>query len=145
MDISRKTNRVLHFISLCLILILIRTWYLGVVQHDYHVMQVEKAPEAGRSLKKPRGPRSTIGSGSPWLSIKSNITPLSAMPTSGKFPAIVWKKTEDGKQSQGRSTGWSILQSWPELLSRELGLDVTKIEDIIHGQGCDTAPYALCH
>ena len=56
-DIPTKANRVLNLILLCLILILIRVWYLDVVQHDKYVDQARR-PQ--RKVVIEPTPRATI-------------------------------------------------------------------------------------
>jgi cell division protein FtsI/penicillin-binding protein 2 len=132
MDISQKTNRVLHFISLCLILILIRTWYLGVVQHDYHVMQSKK-PQRRVIIEKAE--RATIHDrfGIPMAVNKIQYNAAVCYANIRQIPSNVWKKTENGKRVRVAAR-IEYISELAQMLSRELGLDVTKIEDIIHGK-----------
>lgn len=132
MDISKKTNRVLHLISLCLILILIRTWYLGVVQHDYHVMQSKK-PQRRVIIEKAE--RATIHDrfGIPMAVNKIQYNASVCYANIRQIPSSIWKKTDDGKKVRVAARVEYIAEL-AQLLSRELGLDVTKIEDIIHGK-----------
>src|SRR6185436_6406475 len=97
MGISSKTNRVLHFISLCLILILIRTWYLGVVQHDYHVEQSKK-PQRRVTIEK--ADRATIHDrfGIPMAVNKIQYNAAVCYADIRQIPRIVWKKNEEGKR-----------------------------------------------
>ncbi len=132
MDISKKTNRVLHLISLCLILILIRTWYLGVVQHDYHVMQSKK-PQRRVIIEKAE--RATIHDrfGIPMAVNKIQYNASVCYANIRQIPRSIWKKSEDGKKVRVPAR-IEYISELAQLFSRELGLDVTKIEDIIHGR-----------
>ncbi|HUD00846.1 MAG TPA: penicillin-binding transpeptidase domain-containing protein, partial [Rhabdochlamydiaceae bacterium] len=132
MDISRKTNRVLHFISLCLILILIRVWYLGVVQHDYHVAQSKK-PQRRVVIEKAE--RATIHDrfGIPMAVNKIQYNAAICYANIRQIPSNIWKKTEDGKRVRVPARV-QYISELAQMLSRELGLDVTKVEDIIHGK-----------
>jgi len=132
MDISKKTNRVLHLISLCLLLILIRTWYLGVVQHDYHVMQSKK-PQRRVIIEKAQ--RATIHDrfGIPMAVNKIQYNASICYANIRQIPSSIWKKTDDGKRVRVAARV-EYISELAQLLSRELGLDVTKIEDIIHGK-----------
>ncbi len=132
MDISRKTNRVLHFISLCLLLILVRVWYLGVVQHDYHLVQSKK-PQRRVCIEKAE--RATIHDryGIPMAVNKIQYNAAICYANIRQIPSNIWKKTEDGQRIRVPARVHYISEL-AELLSRELGLDVTKVEDIIHGK-----------
>lgn len=132
MDISQKTNRVLHFISLCLILILIRTWYLGIVQHDYHVEQSKK-PQRRVTIEK--ADRATIQDrfGIPLAINKVQYNATVCYANIRQIPTNIWKKTEDGKRMRVAARTQYIAEL-AQMLGRELGLDVTKVEDIIHGK-----------
>ena len=132
MGISKKTNRVLHFISLCLILILIRSWYLGVIQHDYHVLQAQK-PQRRVIIEKAE--RATIYDrfGIPMAVNKIQYNAAVCYANIRQIPSSRWKTTEDGKRVRVAARVEYIAEL-AQMLSRELGLDVTKIEDIIHGK-----------
>jgi cell division protein FtsI/penicillin-binding protein 2 len=132
MDISRKTNRVLHFISLCLILILIRIWYLGVVQHDYHVEQSKK-PQRRVAIEK--ADRATIHDrfGIPLAVNKIQYNAAVCYANIRQIPTSVWKKGEDGKKVRVPARS-EYISELCHLLNREIGVDVTRTEDIIHGK-----------
>jgi cell division protein FtsI/penicillin-binding protein 2 len=132
MDISKKTNRVLQLISLCLILILIRTWYLGVVQHDYHVMQSKK-PQRRVIIEKAE--RATIHDrfGIPMALNKIQYNASVCYANIRQIPSSIWKKNEEGKKFRFAAR-IEYIAELAQMLSRELGLEVTKIEDIIHGK-----------
>jgi cell division protein FtsI/penicillin-binding protein 2 len=132
MDISKKTNRVLHLISLCLILILIRTWYLGVVQHDYHVMQSKK-PQRRVIIEKAE--RATIYDrfGIPMAVNKIQYNASVCYANIRQIPSTIWKKAEDGTKVRVAARV-EYISELALTLSKELGLDATKIEDIIHGK-----------
>lgn len=132
MDISHKTNRVLHFISLCLILILIRTWYLGVVQHDYHVQQSKK-PQRRVIIEK--ADRATIQDrfGKPLAINKIQYNAAVCYANIRQIPTSAWKKIEDGKRVRVPARTQYIAEL-AQMLGRELGIDVTRVEDIIHGK-----------
>jgi cell division protein FtsI/penicillin-binding protein 2 len=132
MDISQKTNRVLHFISLCLILILIRTWYLGVVQHDYHVEQSKK-PQRRVTIEK--ADRATIHDrfGIPMAVNKIQYNAAVCYANIRQIPTVIWKKNEDGKRVKVPARTQYVAEL-AQMLGKELGLDVTKIEDTIHGK-----------
>ena len=132
MDISSKTNRVLHLISLCLILILIRVWYLGIVQHDYHVEQSKK-PQRRVIIEKAE--RATIHDrfGIPLAVNKIQYNAAVCYANIRQIPSIEWRKNEEGQRVKVHARTEHI-GNLAQMLSRELGLDVTRVEDIIHGK-----------
>ena len=83
-NIPEKANRVLNIIILGLLLIVIRVWYLAIIQHDD---QLERARKPKRRAVIEKVERATVRDrfNIPLRSIKFNITPLSAMPISVKF------------------------------------------------------------
>jgi cell division protein FtsI/penicillin-binding protein 2 len=132
MDISRKTNRILHLFSICLILFLIRIWYLGVVQHDYHVEQSKK-PQLKVVIEK--APRATIqdrfGTSLAVNKIQYNATISYA--NIREIPRFSWKTTPDGKRVRCAERSAYITQL-SQLLGAALDLDAVRIEDTIHGK-----------
>ncbi len=132
MDISQKTNRVLHFISLCLILFLIRIWYLGVVQHDYHVEQSKK-PQQRIVIEK--APRATIEDrfGIPLAVNKIQYNATVYYANIRQIPSVIWQKTADGKRVRVAARREHVAKL-SHLLGTELGLDATRIEDSIYGR-----------
>jgi cell division protein FtsI/penicillin-binding protein 2 len=132
MDISSKTNRVLHFISLCLILILIRVWYLSVVQHDYHVQQSKK-PQ--RRVVIENANRAAIHDrfGIPLAVNKIQYNAAVCYANIRQIPSVIWEKGSDGKRKR-IAARTEYIGKFAEMLSKELGVDFTKVEDIIHGK-----------
>lgn len=132
MDISRKTNRVLHFFSICLILFLIRVWYLGVVQHDYHVLQSRK-PQRRVVIEK--APRATIQDrfGVPLALNKIQYNATVSYANVREIPRFIWKKTEKDKKIRFPART-AYIAKLSRLLEAILGLDATRIEDTIHGK-----------
>ena len=132
MDISSKTNRVLHFISLCLILILVRVWYLGVVQHDYHVAQSKK-PQ--RRVVVESAHRASIYDrfGIPLAINKIQYNAAVCYANIRQIPTSIWEKNKEGKKVKIAARSNYITQ-FAQRLSRELGIDATTIEDTIHGK-----------
>lgn len=132
MEILQKTNRVLQLFSLCLILFLIRVWYLGVVQHDYHVQQSKK-PQ--RRIVIEKAPRATIQDrfGIPLAVNKIQYNASIYYANIRQIPSVIWKKGEDGQRIRVGARKEHI-QKLSKLLSFELGLEAEEVEDLIHGK-----------
>lgn len=132
LDISKKTNHVLHIISVCFILILIRVWYLGIIQHDYHVQQSKK-PQRRVVLEKADRAAIYDRFGIPLAVNKIQYNAAVCYADIRQIPSIIWKTDEEGKRVKVFARV-EYIDKLSETLSRELGIDKTKIEDIIHGK-----------
>ncbi len=132
MNISDKTNRVLHTISLSLMLILIRCWYLSVIQHDHHVKMAQK-PQRRVIIEKAE--RATIEDrfGIPLAINKIQYNVSVCYAHIRQIPATQWKKNEKGENIRV-SERLNYISKLSKKLSSELGLPCQKIEDLIHGK-----------
>lgn len=132
--IPEKTNKVLNIIILGLMLILIRVWYLAVIQHDD---QLEKARRPKRRTVIEKAERATIRDrfNIPMALNKISYNAAVCYADIRQIPATKWETNGEGKRVrvQVRST---YVKNLAELLAKELGLDAQKIEDTIHGKAC---------
>src|SRR3990172_9295120 len=97
MRISERTNRVLLVISICMMLILVRSWYLSVIQHDYHVKMSEK-PQRRVIIEK--ADRATIQDrfGVPMAINKIQYNASVCYAHIRQIPTSRWVKNEKGKR-----------------------------------------------
>lgn len=132
MRISDKTNRVLHVISLCLMLILIRSWYLAVIQHDHHVKMAEK-PQRRVVIEK--ADRATIQDrfGVPLAVNKIQYNASVCYAHIRQIPSMRWTKNEKGERVRV-SERLDYVTKLSKKLSSELGIPARRIEDLIHGK-----------
>ncbi len=132
MRISDKVSRVLHVISLCLMLILIRSWYLSVIQHDHHVKMAEK-PQRRVVIEK--ADRATIHDrfGIPLAVNKLQYNASVCYAHIRQIPSFRWIKNEQGQRVRV-SERLEYISKLSEKLSSELGVPARKIEDLIHGK-----------
>ena len=132
MRISERTNRVLFVILICMMLILIRSWYLSVIQHDYHVKMSEK-PQRRVIIEK--ADRATIqdrfGVSMAINKIQYNASVCYAHIR--QIPTSRWVKNEKGKRVRV-SERMEYVSKLANKLSSELGIAAIKIEDLIHGK-----------
>jgi cell division protein FtsI/penicillin-binding protein 2 len=132
MRISDKTSRVLHVISFCLMLILIRSWYLSVIQHDTHVKMAAK-PQQRVVIEK--ADRATIHDrfGVPLAVNKIQYNAAVCYAHIRQIPTFRWKKNEKGERVRVSERLEYILKL-SDKLSSELGIPARKIEDLIHAK-----------
>jgi cell division protein FtsI/penicillin-binding protein 2 len=131
-NIPAKANRILNIILLCLLLILIRVWYLGVVQHE---KQTEQARKPQRRLVIEPVERATIHDrfGIPLAVNKIQYNAAICYAHIREIPSTSWKKDGHGKtvRTQPRL---EHIRSLSDFLGKELGIDPVEIEDTIHGK-----------
>jgi cell division protein FtsI/penicillin-binding protein 2 len=132
LDISTKTGRVLNVILLCLILILVRVWYLAVIQHDE---QLEQSYRPHRRTVIEPAPRATIQDRFhvPLAINKMQYNAAVCYADIRHIPSVIWKKSQDGKAIRVQARLQHI-ESLAHMLSKELDIDALSIEDIIHGK-----------
>jgi cell division protein FtsI/penicillin-binding protein 2 len=131
-NIPDKTNRVLNIIILGLLLILVRVWYLSIIQHDE---QVEKArrPKRRTVIEKPE--RATIRDrfNIPLALNKIQYNAAVCYADIRQIPAARWERNAEGKRIRVQVRS-AYIKNLAELLAKELGVDAQKIEDTIHGK-----------
>ncbi len=131
-DISKKTGRVLNIILLCLILILVRVWYLTIIQHDD---QLEQSHKPQRKVVIEPAPRATIYDRFNIPLAVNKIQYNAAVCYEGirQIPSIMWKKLENGKTLKVQAR-LKHIEALSQKLGEELGIDPLIIEDKIHGK-----------
>ncbi len=130
--IPEKTNRVLNIIILGLLLILVRVWYLSIIQHDE---QLEKArrPKRRTVIEKPE--RATIRDrfNIPMAMNKIQYNAAVCYADIRQIPSVKWEKNKEGKRVRVQARS-AYIKNLAELLACELQMDAQKIEDTIHGK-----------
>ncbi|HEY2810056.1 MAG TPA: penicillin-binding transpeptidase domain-containing protein [Rhabdochlamydiaceae bacterium] len=131
-QIPEKTNRVLNIILLCLLLILIRVWYLSIIQRDEHVEQARKPQR--RTLVE-RVERATIRDrfNAPLALNKIQYNAAICYADIRHIPNAKWEKNAEGKLVRIPARV-AYIKQLSELLGKELQMDPQKIEDIVHGK-----------
>jgi cell division protein FtsI/penicillin-binding protein 2 len=131
-SIPEKANRVLNFIILGLLLILIRVWYLAVIQRDEHV-EAAKKPQRRTVLEQVD--RGTVRDrfNIPLAINKIQYNAAVCYADIRQIPRTKWQKNEEGKSVRVPVRSLYI-QQLSQLLARELDLDSQSIEDTIHGK-----------
>lgn len=132
LSIPEKANRVLHLILFSFLLILIRVWYLAVVEHETY-LELSKKPQKKTAIDYPN--RGTIRDrfNIPLAVNKIRYDVAVCYDQIRNIPSI--KKTKDPAKG--------FIKSYPRkeyilklsaLLSHLLNLDALDIEDILYGQ-----------
>lgn len=129
--ISFKTSRVLNIVLFTFFLILIRVWYLAVIQREAHVA-LSHRPQ--RRTRIERVERATIRDrfNIPMALNKTQYAAAVCYEDIRSIPSVRWVKEKGEKQkTYPRMT---YIRQLAELLAKELDLDVQDIEDIIHAK-----------
>jgi cell division protein FtsI/penicillin-binding protein 2 len=131
-NIPEKANRVLNIIILGLLLILLRVWYLSIIQHEEHV---EKARKPKRRTVIEKIERATIRDrfNIPLALNKIQYNAAVCYGDIRQIPAAKWETNAEGKRIRVQTRSIYI-KKLSELLAQELQLDALKIEDTIHGK-----------
>jgi len=113
-------------------LILIRSWYLAVIQHDHHVKMAEK-PQRRVVIEK--ADRATIQDrfGIPLAVNKVQYNASVCYAHIRQIPAMRWTKNEKGERIRV-SERLDYVSLLSKKLSSELGIPARRIEDLIHGK-----------
>lgn len=132
MDTLRKTHRVLTIILICFLLIFFRSWYLCVIQHQYHFEQAQK-PQ--RRLVVEKAERGTIHDrfDIPLAINKIQYNASVMYADIRQIPIKVWKTDPKGKRTCVFARQ-NYIKELAEMLSYELALDTRTIYDIINGK-----------
>src|SRR5205823_2972442 len=122
-----KANRILNIILLCLLLILIRVWYLSVIKHEEGLEQSRK-PQRRTVIEQVE--RATIRDrfNLPLAINKIQYNASICYAHIRQIPSVAW---EEGKRVHPRS---EYITRLAQLLSKELSLDPIAIEDLIHAK-----------
>lgn len=130
--IPEKTNRVLNVIILGLLLILIRVWYLAVIQHDEH-LALSRKPQRRSVIEHVE--RATIRDrfNIPLALNKMQYAAAVCYADIRSIPSVKWEKDPEGKPKRVQARA-NYIHELAQVLARELKLDAQQIEDTIHGK-----------
>ncbi len=131
-NIPEKANRVLNLIILGFILILVRVWYLSIVQHEDHL---EKARKPMRRTAIEKVERATIRDrfNIPMAINKIQYNAAVCYADIRSIPAGKWEIDAKGKRTRVPVRS-QYIKKLSELLSKELQIEAQAIEDTIHGK-----------
>ena len=131
-DIPKKANHLLHLILIVFVLLLIRIWYLAIIQHDYHLEQAERPQR--KTLITPSF-RGTIQDrfGIPLAMNKIQYHAAIRFDAIRQIPRIRIEKDQKGKKKPIYKRGLYI-EALSKFLGKELQLNPLDIEDIIYAK-----------
>ncbi len=142
LDIPVKANRILNFILLGIVLILIRVWHLGVIQHEQRVEEARK-PQVRVVIEPAK--RGTIRDryNIPLAINKVQYNAAILYSQIRQIPSVAWEK-KDGKKTRVYKRREHI-SNLSQILGKELGLDPDRIEDLIHSKASfyNSIPFIL--
>jgi len=131
-NIPEKANRILNILLLSLILILLRIWYLSVIQYDQNLEDSRK-PQTKTVMEPAR--RGTIRDrfNIPLAINKIQYQAGVVYSELLQIPAIVWEKNGSDKPIK-RYKRKEYIKKMSDLLAEELEADALRIEDLIYGK-----------
>jgi cell division protein FtsI/penicillin-binding protein 2 len=132
LNIPHKANRVLNLVILAFLLILLRVWYLGFIQGDYHQKQARK-PQRRTSLEKVD--RATIRDRFNIPLAQNTLSYAAAIRYADirEIPSHEWVKEDNGKKVKKPKRA-SYISSLASKLSEELSMPAQEIEDTIYAK-----------
>ena len=131
LDIPSKANRILNLILIGFLLIVLRIWHLGVVQHEE---RSEEARKPQRRVVVESSKRGTIRDrfNHPLAINKVRYNAAVLYSQIRQIPTVVWEK-RDGKKIQ-RFKRKEYISQLAKLLGYELQLDSERLEDLIYAK-----------
>lgn len=129
-----KTTRILNFFLACLLLILLRIWFLSVIQYD-HYHELSQKPRTRTVIERPE--RGTIrdrfnillAHNAPQYNVAVCYADIR------QIPSIRWEKDENGKKVRIFARR-KYIEEFSQFLAKKLEQDPLDIEDLIHGKAC---------
>ena len=130
--IPEKVNRIFNIILLALLLIFIRIWYLAVIQHEEKKLEALKPKQ---KLVIERVERATIRDrfNIPLATNKIQYHASVRYADIRQIPRLKWEKNHEGKQVRVYKR-LAFIKELSSLLAKELHMDASHIEDVIHGK-----------
>lgn len=130
--ISKKVGRVLNVILFCMLAILVRTWYLSIVQHEKHVEEAHK-PQRRTSIEHMGRASIRDRFNIPLALNKVQYQAAVCYSHLRQIPSVRWEKDASGKRVRVQARIKHIKE-----LSQKMGeilqIDPVYIEDIIHAK-----------
>lgn len=131
-EIPTKANRILHLILIALGIILIRIWYLAVIQYDQKLEESRKPQQ--KSVIEPAA-RATICDrfNLPIAINKTSYQAAILYSDLRDIPSFIWQKDETGKRVKIFKRR-EYIHRLAGLLGEELDMDAERVEDLIHAK-----------
>ncbi len=132
LEIPFKANRILNVILVSILLIILRIWYLAVVQHDKKLDESRKPQRKQVTEAAKRGTiRDRFNIPLAFNKMQYNVSILYSQLK--QIPITTWEINEKGDRVK-RSKRKEYIATLSRLLGNELSLDPERIEDLIHAK-----------
>ncbi len=133
-SVSRRTGRILNFFLVVLLLILVRVWYLSVIQYDLHYQESLKPQRRSVIERVERGSirdRFNI----PLAVNKMQYNAAICYCDVRQIPSVIWEKDERGKKKRVMARQ-EYIKKISSRLAQALEMDPQVIEDTIQSKAC---------
>ncbi|KIC71926.1 hypothetical protein DB41_AE00010 [Neochlamydia sp. TUME1] len=132
LNIPEKANKILNLIFIALVVIILRIWYLAVIQYE---VKLEEALKPQRKTVIEPSKRATIRDRFNYPLALNKISYRAAIIYSQlrHIPSIRWEKDAQGNKKKKFKRKEYITQL-SQLLGEELHLDPLRLEDLIHAK-----------
>jgi len=141
--IPARANRILNIILVGIVLVILRIWHLAVVQHDE---KLEESRKPQRRVVMEPAKRGTIRDrfNVPLAINKLQYNATILYSQIKQIPTSVWHTNEEGKRVK-RYMRREYMTALSQLLSRELDMDLQKVEDLIYAKAAlyNQLPFTL--
>lgn len=132
LQIPFKANRILNVILIGIFLIVLRVWYLAVVQHDQKIDESRKPQRKQVTEAAKRGTiRDRFNVPLAFNKMQYNVSILYSQLK--QIPIVAWEIDQEGHRVK-RSKRKEYITALAQLLANELCLDCERIEDLIHAK-----------
>lgn len=142
-NIPEKTNRILNIILVAFFIILVRLWYLEVIQYNDKVAESRRPRQ--KVVREP-AQRGTITDrfGVPLALNKIQYNAAILYYEIRDIPSISWEQDESGKKIK-KFARREYINKLAKLLSEELGMDEARVIDLIHAKAAlyGSLPFVL--
>lgn len=132
--ITPKITFILNFFLAGLLIILLRLWYLSIVQHEYYLTESRK-PQTRVVVEKPARGGIYDRFGIPLAINAPQYNAAIYYADIRQIPMVKWEENEKGKKVRVLARK-KYINELANFLAKALSLDPLDIEDMIHAKAC---------
>ncbi len=133
-SVSRRTSRILNFFLVIMLLILIRVWYLSVIQYDLHYQESLK-PQRRSSIERVERGSIRDRFNIPLAVNKMQYNAAICYSDIRQIPSVRWEKDEKGKKRRVMARK-DYIKKISLRLAEVLQMDPQVVEDTIQSKAC---------
>lgn len=132
MTIASKTHKVLAILLLSFICIILRVWYLEVIQREEKLLEAQKPQHRTILIRADRG---TISDRFhiPLALNRINYSAAVYYSEIAQIPSVEWKSNAEGKQIKTYARK-EYIRNLSQILAETLQLEAERVEDLIHSK-----------